>query len=410
MQTNLADFIRDTPQGKEADAILRACVHCGFCTATCPTYQVLGDELDGPRGRIYMIKQVLEGVEPTRKTQLHLDRCLTCRNCESTCPSGVQYGRLVDIGRSVVEEKVGRTLTERVARTVLRKGLLSKGLFSAGMAMGRALRPVLPNALKSKVQPLRAPGTWPTAQHARTMIVLDNCVQNAMAPAIDFAAARVLDKAGVTLKWVAAGGCCGALSHHLSAHDEAEQKVRANIDAWWPHIESGAEAIVGTASGCSVMLKDYGHFMQHDAVYAEKAAKVAALSKDVSEAIVAEWSKLKAMLKPRIANNSEKIAYHPPCTMQHGMKLKGGVETMLKDMGFELAIVADSHLCCGSAGTYSVLQSTISSELKARKVKSLSADSPSQIATSNIGCMTHIQSGTTLPVKHWIELLDERLG
>ncbi|TAG03908.1 MAG: glycolate oxidase iron-sulfur subunit [Betaproteobacteria bacterium] len=406
MQTNLADFIKDTPQGKEADAILRACVHCGFCTATCPTYQILGDELDGPRGRIYMIKQVLEGVEPTKKTQQHLDRCLTCRNCESTCPSGVQYGRLIDIGRNVVEEKVGRTLVERAARGALRKGLLSKKLFSAGMALGRAARPLLPKALKSKVQPLRAQGMWPDSQHARTMIVLDNCVQNAMAPAIDFAAARVLDKAGVTLKWVSAGGCCGALSHHMNAHEEAAEKVRANIDAWWPLIEGGAEAIVGTASGCSVMLKDYGHFMQHDAVYADKAAKIAALSKDVSEVIVAEWPNIKSMLKP----SNEKIAYHPPCTMQHGMKLKGGVETMLKDMGYSLAPVADSHLCCGSAGTYSVLQSTISNELKARKVASLTADGPAQIATSNIGCMTHIQSGTTLPVKHWIELLDERLG
>jgi glycolate oxidase iron-sulfur subunit len=406
MQTNLADFIKDTPQGKEADAILRACVHCGFCTATCPTYQILGDELDGPRGRIYMIKQVLEGVEPTKKTQMHLDRCLTCRNCESTCPSGVQYGRLVDIGRSVVEEKVGRTLTERLTRGALRKGLLNKNLFAAGMAIGRAVKPVLPKALKSKVQPLRAKGEWPITAHPRTMIVLDNCVQNAMAPAIDFAAARVLDKAGVTLKWVSAGGCCGALSHHMNAHDEAAQKVRANIDAWWPLIEAGAEAIVGTASGCSVMLKDYGHFMQHDAAYAEKAKRIAALSKDVSEVIVAEWAKLKLILKP----SHEKIAYHPPCTMQHGMKLKGGVETMLKDMGYILVPVADSHLCCGSAGTYSVLQSTISNELKARKVASLTADAPAQIATSNIGCMTHIQSGTTLPVKHWIELLDERLG
>jgi glycolate oxidase iron-sulfur subunit len=405
MQTNLADFIKNTPQGIEADAILRSCVHCGFCTATCPTYQVLGDELDGPRGRIYLIKQVLEGAEPTKKTQQHLDRCLTCRNCESTCPSGVQYGRLIDIGRSVVDEKVGRTAVEQIARTTLRKGLLNKPLFNTAMKLGRAVRPLLPDSLKAKVQPLRSAGTWPTTQHARTMIVLDNCVQNSMAPAIDFASARVLDRAGISLKWVAAGGCCGALSHHLNAHDEAATKVCANIDAWWPLIESGAEAIVGTASGCSVMLKDYGHFMQHDPAYAEKAKKVAALSKDVSEVIAAEWPKLKEKLKP----SSERIAYHPPCTMQHGMKLKGGVESMLRDMGFELASVADSHLCCGSAGTYSVLQPEISNELKSRKVKSLTADAPSQIATSNIGCMTHIQSGTTLPVKHWIELLDERL-
>jgi glycolate oxidase iron-sulfur subunit len=405
MQTNLANFIKDTPEGIEAEAILRACVHCGFCTATCPTYQLLGDELDGPRGRIYLIKQVLEGVEPTVKTQQHLDRCLTCRSCESTCPSGVEYGRLVDIGRAVVERKVGRTTRESLQRRVLRKGLLSKKTFAAMLALGRAARPLLPAALKAKIQPRRAPGTWPTAQHARTMLLLDNCVQDALAPSIDSAAARVLDAAGITLKRVTAGGCCGALSHHLNAHDEAVQKVCANIDAWWPHVERGAEAIVVTASGCSVMVKDYGHFMQHDTAYAVKAEKIAALAKDVSEVIATEWS----LLKPKVKAASEKIAYHPPCTLQHGMKLKGGVETLLKDMGFSLAPVTDSHLCCGSAGTYSVLQPAISSELKSRKLTSLTAGAPTQIATANIGCMTHLQSGTPLTVKHWVELLDERL-
>ncbi len=406
MQTNLADFINDTPEGIEADAILRSCVHCGFCTATCPTYQILGDELDGPRGRIYLIKQVLEGVEPTAKTQQHLDRCLTCRSCESTCPSGVEYGRLVDIGRSVVEKKVGRAAGESFKRRALRKGLLSKKTFAVALALGRAARPLLPASLRAKIQPRRAPGVWPTTQHARTMLLLDNCVQNALAPSIDAAAARVLDVAGVTLKRVSAGGCCGALSHHLNAHDEAVEKVRVNIDAWWPHVASGAEAIVVTASGCSVMVKDYGHFMKHDAAYAVKAEKIAAVAKDVSEVIAAEWLTLKSKVK----SSSEKIAYHPPCTMQHGMKLKGGVEALLKDMGFALSPVADSHLCCGSAGTYSVLQPAISTELKSRKLKSLTAGAPTQIATANIGCMTHLQSGTDLRVVHWIELLDERLS
>lgn len=405
MQTNLADFIKDTPEGIEADAILRSCVHCGFCTATCPTYQLLGDELDGPRGRIYLIKQVLEGVEPTARTQQHLDRCLTCRSCESTCPSGVQYGRLVDIGRSVVEKKVGRSAVDSFKRKVLRTGLLSKKTFATALAMGRAARPVLPAALKAKIQLRRAPGVWPATRHQRTMLLLDNCVQDALAPSIDTAAARVLDSAGITLKRVSAGGCCGALSHHLNAHEEAVEKVRANIDAWWPHVESGAEAIVVTASGCSVMVKDYGHFMKHDTAYAARAERIAALAKDVSEVITAEWVTLKGKVKA----SSEKIAYHPPCTMQHGMKLKGGVESLLKDMGFVLSPVADSHLCCGSAGTYSVLQSAISTELKSRKLSSLTAGAPTQIATSNIGCMTHLQSGTSMQVKHWIELLDERL-
>ena len=409
MQTNLADFIKDTPEGLEADAILRSCVHCGFCTATCPTYQVLGDELDGPRGRIYLIKQVLEGTEPTAKTQQHLDRCLTCRNCESTCPSGVQYGRLVDIGRAVVEKKVGRSAGDSLRRRVLHRGLLSKKAFAAALALGRAARPLLPTSLKAKVQPLRAPGSWPAAQHARTMLLLDNCVQDAMAPSIDAAAARVLDRAGITLKRVAAGGCCGALSHHLNEHDAAVARVRANIDAWWPLVEAGAEAIVVTASGCSVMVKDYGHFMQHDAVYAEKATRIAAISKDVSEVIADAWVQLKPSLKP-IRDALPAIAYHPPCTLQHGMKLRGGVEGILRDAGFTLTPVTDSHLCCGSAGTYSVLQPEISGELKHRKLGNLVAGKPAQIATANIGCMTHLQSGTELPVKHWIELIDERLA
>lgn len=408
MQTNLADFIKDTPQGIEADAILRSCVHCGFCTATCPTYQLLGDELDGPRGRIYLIKQVLEGDEPTHKTQQHLDRCLTCRSCESTCPSGVEYGRLVDIGRAVVEQKVGRTSSEKFRRGALRKLLLSKKTFAAALTLGRAVRPLLPSALRAKIQPRRSPGAWPTTSdtHTRTMLLLDSCVQDALAPLIDAAAARVLSVAGVTLQRVSAGGCCGALSHHLNAHDEAVQKVRANIDAWWPLIERGAEAIVVTASGCSVMVKDYGHFMKHDAAYAERAAKIAAIARDVSEVIAAEWPRLKPKVKPA----GETIAYHPPCTLQHGMKLKGGVEALLKDMGYALAPVADSHLCCGSAGTYSVLQPDISVELRQRKLKHLTANAPTQIATANIGCMTHLQSGTELVVKHWIELLDERLA
>lgn len=409
MQTNLAEFIKDTPEGREADAILRSCVHCGFCTATCPTYQVLGDELDGPRGRIYLIKQVLEGVEPTAKTLQHLDRCLTCRNCESTCPSGVQYGRLVDIGRSVVEKKVGRSVGDNLRRRLLHRGLLSKKSFAAALALGRAARPLLPASLKNKVQPRRAPGVWPTTQHTRSMLLLDNCVQDAMAPSIDAAAARVLDRAGITLKRVAAGGCCGALSHHLNEHNAATDRVRANIDAWWPLVAAGAEAIVVTASGCSVMVKDYGHFMQHDAMYAAKAARIAALARDVSEVVADAWAQIKLALRPATGAPAT-IAYHPPCTLQHGMKLRGGVETLLREAGFTLTPVTDSHLCCGSAGTYSVLQPKISSELKRRKLGNLTAGQPTQIATANIGCMTHLQSGTELPVKHWIELLDERLA
>jgi glycolate oxidase iron-sulfur subunit len=282
---------------------------------------------------------------------------------------------------------------------------LNRPLFHNAMKLGRAVRPLMPKALQAKVQPMRDTGLWPTTAHNRTVLLLDSCVQNSMAPSIDYAAARVLDRAGVTLKHIPAGGCCGAVSHHMNAHDEAVEIVKRNIDAWWPQIEAGAEAVVATASGCSVMLKDYGHFMQNEVAYAEKAKKIAALSKDISEVIANEWP----LLKDKVKLSDKTIAYHPPCTLQHGMKLKGGVEQLLRDMGFTLAPVADSHLCCGSAGTYSVLQPTISEELKSRKIKSLTANAPSEIATANIGCMTHLQSGTTLVVKHWIELLDERL-
>ncbi|MGL5001575.1 MAG: glycolate oxidase subunit GlcF, partial [Casimicrobium sp.] len=336
-------------------------------------------------------------------------RCLTCRNCETTCPSGVQYGRLIDIGRTVVDEKVGRTAAEKLVRNTLTNGLLNKRLFDTGMKIGRALRPLLPKNLQSKIQPLRDPGEWPKPDHRPGFVAfLHNCVQDSMAPSIDYAAARVLAHADIGSRGLSAGGCCGALPHHMNAHEKAVEIVRRNIDSWWGSIceDGDIDAIVSTASGCSVMIKDYGHFMQHDEAYAQKAQDVADCAVDISELILSKWETLKPKIKPA----NEKIAYHPPCTMQHGMKLKGHVEMMLRDMGYELVPVADSHLCCGSAGTYSVLQPEISNELKARKVKSLTADGPTQIATSNIGCMTHIQSGTTLPVKHWIELLDERLS
>jgi glycolate oxidase iron-sulfur subunit len=410
MQTNLAPEFRDTPLGQEAEAILRACVHCGFCTATCPTYQVLGDELDGPRGRIYLIKQVLEGEAPTRTTQTHLDRCLTCRNCESTCPSGVQYGRLVDIGRRVVEDQVGRDLAAKAARTLLERALLAKPVFDTALRLGRAMRSLLPGAVKAKVLPLRAPGEWPAPRHARRVLLLDNCVQTSLAPAIDAAAARVLDRAGVSLVWVKAGGCCGALSHHLNSHERAEAIVKANIDAWWPEIERGAEAVVGTASGCSVMLKDYGHFLRHDPDYRERAERIAALARDLSEVVAAEWPRVRAGLRPPPTDEPEAIVYHPPCTLQHGMKLRGQIESMLSEAGFRLLPVAESHLCCGSAGTYSILQPVISAELKRRKLANLEAEGPRRIATANIGCLTHLASGTRRPVQHWIELIDERLA
>ncbi len=407
MQTALADFIRDTPEGREADAILRRCVHCGFCTATCPTYQLLGDELDGPRGRIYLIKQVLEGGTATAKTRLHLDRCLTCRSCETTCPSGVEYGRLLDIGRHVVDARVPRPATEQATRWVLRRSLLAKPLLGTALAFGRALKPVLPRALGAKLPAVVPAGHWPAARHPRSMLVLAGCVQPTLAPSIDASMARVLDRIGISLVAVAGSGCCGAMSHHLDATAEARTFVRRNIDAWWPQVERGAEAIVVTASGCGVMVKDYGHFLRDDAAYRDRAERVAALARDPVEVIAAEWAKI----APKVAmdRGAQRIAFHSPCTLQHGMKLKGRVEEILQAMGFELVPVRDAHMCCGSAGTYSMLQPKLAEALRAQKVAALQAGRPEVIATANIGCLVHLGEATTRPVRHWIEILDDRM-
>jgi glycolate oxidase iron-sulfur subunit len=407
MQTNLAAFIRDTAEGREADAILRKCVHCGFCTATCPTYQLLGDELDGPRGRIYLIKEVLEGKPATATTQLHLDRCLTCRSCETTCPSGVQYGRLVDIGRAEVDRQVPRSAAERASRYALSKGLRSKALFGTALLFGRAARGLLPQALADKVPQGRSAGAWPAPRHARRVVIPLGCVQPTLAPSIDAAMARVLDRIGISAEGMAGGGCCGALPYHLDQQDEGREVARRNIDAWWPAIERGAEAIVTTSSGCGVMVKDYGHLFAHDPAYAKKAERIAALARDPVEVIGDAWKDIAARVA--MDRGSQRIAFHPPCTLQHGMKLKGRVEEILRAIGHELVPVADAHLCCGSAGTYSILQPALSEELKRRKLAALEVERPAVIVSSNIGCQTHLAGGTTRPVRHWIEVLDAKM-
>ncbi|MEY3720169.1 MAG: glycolate oxidase subunit GlcF [Pseudomonadota bacterium] len=404
MQTNLADFIRDTQEGQEADAILRKCVHCGFCTATCPTYQLLGDELDGPRGRIYLIKQVLEGKPATEKTQLHLDRCLTCRNCESTCPSGVNYGRLVDIGRGIVEKQVKRPFAQQLIRTALREILPRKQVFEPAMKLGQAVRPLLPKALQNKVPQARNPGRWPERVHARKMLLLDGCVQPAMSPNINAATARVLDALGVQLIVAPKAGCCGAIRYHLNDQDGGLDDMRNNIDAWWPHVEAGVEAIVMTASGCGVTVKEYGHLLAHDPAYAERAAKISALTKDLSE-ILPEFTQQLAE-KARV---KKRVAYHPPCTLQHGQQIRGKVEDVLLAVGVDVTLCADSHLCCGSAGTYSVLQPELSYKLRDNKLSNLKATGAEEIVSANIGCLTHLQSGTDTRVSHWVELIDGAL-
>lgn len=412
MQTQLAPEFQNTPDGQQAEAILRKCVHCGFCTATCPTYQLLGDELDGPRGRIYLIKQVLEGHMPTRKTQLHLDRCLTCRNCETTCPSGVQYGHLVDIGRKLVDERVPRPAGERAVRWALKEGLPSP-LFAPAMKIGQAVRGLLPGSLQAKVPPKQAAGQWPMRSHAGKMLMLEGCVQPAMSPNINSATARVLDAAGIEVVLAAKAGCCGAVKFHLNDQDGGKLEMRRNIDAWWPYVEAGVQAIVMNASGCGVTVKEYGHILKDDPAYAEKAARISELTRDLSELLPAIAESLRSArpgLVRAISEKSPKLAFHPPCTLQHGQQLRGGVEQHLGALGFDIKVARnEAHLCCGSAGTYSVLNPGIAYQLRDRKLAHLGDMAPEVIVSANIGCITHLQSGTATPVRHWVEVLDEML-
>ena len=414
MQTDLAPQYLGTADGTAAQAIIGKCVHCGFCTATCPTYQLLGDELDGPRGRIYLIKQVLEGTAPTRSTQLHLDRCLTCRNCETTCPSGVQYGELVEIGRRIVDAQVERPPAERAARWALKEGMNSP-LFAPAMKIGQWLRPLVPAALKDKVPPKAAPRAhdWPVRSHPRKVLLLMGCVQPSMAPNINSATARVLDAAGIQTLVADDAGCCGAVRAHLGDQQGGLADMRRNIDAWWPLVEGiGAngkvEAIVMNASGCGLQVREYGHALAGDPAYAAKAARISALTRDVSELL----AELVPALKSRLRRGAKpRLAYHPPCTLQHGQQLRGGVEGGLRELGFEIELAnSESHLCCGSAGTYSVLQPVLAKQLRDRKLAALAPLEVQAIVSANIGCIQHLQSGTTTPVRHWIEVLDEALA
>ena len=403
MQTNILSTFLETKKGQEADQILRSCVHCGFCTATCPTYQLLGNELDSPRGRIYLIKQMLEGNEVTEKTQLHLDRCLTCRSCETTCPSGVQYGRLIDIGREMVEQQVSRSLLTQLKRFSLRKIIPYPQRFTLLVKFSQLLKPFLATALKQKLPQLAKLATRPPTSHPRQMLVLEGCAQSVATPETNTSTARILDRLGIQLVSATKAGCCGAVSYHLSEEQEALQFMRSNIDAWWPYIENGVEAIIITASGCGVLVKDYAHLLKDDKFYGEKARRVSALAKDISEVLAKEdLSKLTVSAKV-------KVAFHSPCTLQHGQKLNGQVEAILTGLGFELSAVADSHLCCGSAGTYSILQPQLSQQLLTNKLSCLNNEKPDVIATANVGCQMHMSTQSTVPVKHWIEIIEESL-
>ena len=404
MQTTLSHQARQLPRAEEAESILRSCVHCGFCNATCPTYQLLGDELDGPRGRIYLIKQVLEGNEVTEKTQLHLDRCLSCRNCETTCPSGVDYHNLLDIGRAVVDAAVPRSPGQRLLREGLRKVVPNATLFKSLTQLGNTFRPLLPDSLKNKLPATITPAkARPAVRHARQVLLLEGCVQPGLSPNTNAATARVLDRLGISVKPIAEAGCCGAVDYHLNAQDAGLDRARRNIDAWWPGIESGALAIVQTASGCGAFVKDYGHLLRADPAYAAKAQRVSELAKDLVEVLRDE------PLESLNIHGDLRLAFHCPCTLQHAQKLAGAVESVLLRLGFNLSAVPDSHLCCGSAGTYSITQPVLARQLRDNKMNALESGKPQVIATANIGCQTHLSGAGRTPVRHWIELIEEAL-
>ena len=404
MQTLLSEQAKLLPRAAEAESILRSCVHCGFCNATCPTYQLLGDELDGPRGRIYLIKQVLEGHAPTAKTQLHLDRCLSCRNCETTCPSGVDYHNLLDIGRAVVDAAVPRSAGQRLLRQSLRAVVPNPGLFKRLINTGERLRAVLPEALQAKLpRNVRPAGERTTARHSRQVLMLEGCVQPSLSPNTNAATARVLDRLQIGVIAVSQAGCCGAVDHHLDAQEAGLNRARRNIDAWWPSIENGAEAIVQTASGCGAFIKDYGHLLSHDPAYASRAGRVSALARDLVEVLRDE------PLEQLQVNAATRIAFHCPCTLQHAQKLGGAVEALLTRLGFNLTPVPDSHLCCGSAGTWSLTQPELSRQLRDNRLNALESGQPQLIVTANIGCQIHLDGAGRTPVRHWIELVEEAL-
>jgi len=404
MQTNLSEAAKKLPRAEEAESILRSCVHCGFCNATCPTYQLLGDELDGPRGRIYLMKQMFEGGEVTEATQTHLDRCLTCRNCETTCPSGVQYHNLLDIGRDFMEQQVPRSTSERLLRTGLRTVIPRPGLFRALLGAGNTLRPLMPATLKAHMPRQVTPAKQrPQTVHARRVLILEGCVQPSLSPNTNAATARVLDRLGISVITAREAGCCGAVDYHLNAQEAGLDRARRNIDAWWPAIEGGAEAIVQTASGCGAFIKDYGHLLRNDPAYATKAARVSALTKDLVEVMrSAELERLKV-------ETDKRMAFHCPCTLQHAQKLGGAVEDVLTRLGFHLTAVPDAHLCCGSAGSYSITQPEISHQLRDNKLNALESGKPEVIVTANIGCQTHLDGAGRTPVRHWIEIVEEAM-
>jgi len=411
MQVSVPQKLKSFPHIDEARAALGKCVHCGMCNATCPTYQLTGDELDGPRGRIYLIKGAIEGHAVTSMTQQHLDRCLTCRNCETTCPSNVPYAQLAEVGREVIEHRLSETgsarpLTERMMRWTLREGLTRPKVFSMLLAIGRKASPLLPGTLRKKLPPVHEQRPFSPKSHAREMIMLDGCVQPSLDASINDSAERVLDQVGISCSYAPRAGCCGAIRTHLGDRQGGLNEMRRNIDAWTPLLDAGAEALISTASGCGQMIKEYGHYLKDDPEYADRAKKVSAAVKDISEVLYEHREELGAI----VAKGDAIVAYHPPCTLQHGLRVRGKAESILEAVGATVKKTADSHLCCGSAGTYSITQPTLAKQLRDDKLEKLEAFKPDAILTANIGCQCHLQSGTENSVRHWISWLDQALS
>lgn len=425
MKVELAEQFRDTELGREAESLLQPCVICGQCEPVCPTFRLLDEGWDGPRGRIYLTRLFMEGKAPEATSlppalsfkmlegrslgenlQLHLDRCLSCRSCETSCPKGVRYGRLLDIGRELVEQSVRRPLKERLYRRAVRFIIPHRDRFTAVLRAGQMLRRFLPADLRARVPERRAAGAWPRRAHARHMVIWQGCVQPALAPDINAAAARVLDRFGIRLT-PAHDGCCGVMSHHMSATDEARDFMRKNIDALWPHVEAGVEALVLTASACGMHFREYGQLLHDDPTYRDKAQRVSELTRDIAEIVAEEWKD--APTDTAASQPVRRIVFQSSCSLQHGEKLNGVVEKLLKRAGFRLLPVTYSFMCCGAAGAYSLLQREMSEALRARKLETLLASRPAAIATANIGCLAHLAAASPVPVRHWIELLDEVL-
>ncbi len=424
MQTNFTAEQLADPAVAEAEGILRKCVHCGFCTATCPTYVTLGDELDSPRGRIYLIKDMLEnGRDADRDTVTHIDRCLSCLSCVTTCPSGVDYMHLVDHARVHIEETYRRPLIDRFTRSLLAMVLPYPERFRLALRLARLGRPLAglfnrfealkpfgamlelaPTVLAPRSE-TAAPGRHAAKAESRGRVaILTGCAQPVLDPGINAATIELLTRLGVEVVVPKGEACCGALVHHMGREDQALDQARANVDVWTREAAAGGlDAIVITASGCGTTIKDYGHMLRLDPEYAEKAAKVSALAKDITEYLA-------TLDLPVLERRDIAVTYHSACSMQHGQKITTVPKLLLKAAGFTVRDPAEGHLCCGSAGTYNILQPDISRTLKMRKVKNLEATRPDVIATGNIGCMTQIATATAVPILHTVELLNWAYG